>query len=175
MTLNFNAFLAIIRYYEGANGPLHRLESEPFDALLTSVRINPCFPMPVAQEIVRRWNAHPKLLAFLRALRTEGANQILHEIEGGQSVYAPEEGGTLDPNEIAQSWQPTFPDALPGPYRETLHRLHRGGYYVELVGHWPGARPRIEKVSAEEAAHWLWRTGHSVPEDLRRFEGEVDE
>ncbi|HEY0793229.1 MAG TPA: hypothetical protein VGD78_19350 [Chthoniobacterales bacterium] len=173
--MNFLAPLVIVHYSNGHLDPFDVLESDPFEALLTRVRINPCFPLPVAREIVRRWNSYLKTVTFLQSLHTESADQVLSDIGGAPGINPPEGRAAPELDDIVQTWPPAFPDALPGPCHETLYRRQGGGFLVELVGHWPGARPRVEEVSAEEAAQWLWRNGHALPENLGRLATDADE
>ena len=50
---------------------------------------------------------------------------------------------------------------------ETLYRSRRGRYYIEHYSQWEGSVPDAEWISNEEAARWLLKMGHDLPEDLK--------
>lgn len=49
---------------------------------------------------------------------------------------------------------------------ETLYRTARGAWILHRCSQWQGSRPSWNRVTASEAAEWLTRNEHPIPDDL---------
>jgi hypothetical protein len=50
---------------------------------------------------------------------------------------------------------------------QRLYRSRRGRYYIVSFSQWQGSMPSAEWISNEEAARWLLKMGHDLPDDLK--------
>lgn len=58
---------------------------------------------------------------------------------------------------------------------EKLYLSSKGNYYLEHTSQWQSSLPRAEYISEEEAARWLLRNDHELPEELEKFAEEITE
>ena len=56
---------------------------------------------------------------------------------------------------------------------EELFRSRRGRYYVCSSSDWQGSTDRAEWVSNEQAARWLLKNNHEIPDDLADIAAEL--
>ena len=58
---------------------------------------------------------------------------------------------------------------------ERLYRSSKGRYYIESWSQWQGSTPSARFVSDEEAAAWLLKMEHDLPDELKEFEAQIVE
>ncbi len=93
-----------------------------------------------------------------------------------------EDGVIVDTDRAAKSWEEaTFHDgrnliskATGDQFtHETLYKSKKGRYYIVHSSQWQGSRDSAEEVAPREAATWLLKNEHELPENLASFEEEV--
>jgi hypothetical protein len=58
---------------------------------------------------------------------------------------------------------------------ETLYLSAKGRWYIEVKSRWQGSTDNARFIEPREAALWLLRSDHELPEQLAHFEGQVTE
>lgn len=58
---------------------------------------------------------------------------------------------------------------------ETLYLSAKNRYYIVNDSQWQGSLPDAVYISNEEAANWLIRNDHDLPEDLEKYEESIVE
>lgn len=93
-----------------------------------------------------------------------------------------DDGGWFD-LDTAQSWDETttyngnnhVSDATGSQWEhETLYRSDKGAWILEHTSQWQGRLPTWRRVDPAEAAEWLIRCGHDVPEELADAAAELE-
>jgi len=57
---------------------------------------------------------------------------------------------------------------------ETLYLSKKGNYYIESYSQWQGSNPEAKFVTPKKAAAWLILNKKELPEDLKRFQEEIE-
>ena len=60
-------------------------------------------------------------------------------------------------------------------HHQTLYKSRKGRYYVVHISDWQGSTPHAEWVSQEEATRWLLTCEHDLPDDLKKYQNEIEE
>src|SRR3990170_2886758 len=99
--------------------------------------------------------------------------------ESDMSRYRMDDGTVIDTDRAATSWdEDTSWDGNNHISKATgsqwthqrLYQSRKGRYYIEHTSQWQGSTPRVEWISREQAAQWLYSNGHDLPEDLQDLE-----
>ena len=91
------------------------------------------------------------------------------------AVYELEDGSLVDTKKAKQQWDEAtywngsnhISKATGDQFlHETLYMSSKGRYYIEHDSQWQGSLPSATEARPEEAAKWLIKNEHDLPEDL---------